>query len=599
MVLSGCTSNQSTTEVARSTANAQSNTMGCRDVVDMTRQSGKTFASFIAFNAKPHADRKWDNAFTIAPTSQLLYAYERARYQVQANVRNQLGLGWGANYGRFTQGEIEETKAKLKVLGDAIAGKRARYTVYRSNGVQYQDCAGRGAEALSCIISDASRVTGERYNGFKLQYFIALASCAGSTIYFAPQNFAYNISYAKDMYSVKSNSFGGSSSWKAIGNKTGRSYSEGPGGGPEDASYENYLKGLQAYLAGRVSANDTADINLFYRTLFNVLIDTDGSAITRIFPKGQVIMGDFLAVYIAEQIRNLMDGQFHVHWDAAHLETTLLGAFHSGQSQLTMFYKDFNPNATNRSTTWTNQVMNQSQDAALRSNANPRSSYYPREARLYDYWQLGPTGSGVNKTKRQFRKLGQLITKYIAAKDPALVDTIFGLMVRASSTETATFYKSRTANGECRGQARISQENRKKMQTSDFNEYYVQVGTDCEKVNGGRIGLNRVYEGRVQYQSYRRNRPWDNYITYLTDARAISNDNNLGLVYEIIPPGRTRNVFAILSEFFISSDKKIPNATNSLWFVKTQLVDALVRFLEISRTDANEITRQIGSGQLR
>lgn len=221
-----------------------------------------------------------------------------------------------------------------------------------------------------------------------LSTFVGLASGGGVAIKYASQNYALNIHYdSKEQ-------------------KSGRSYGTGPGRGANDASDKQYLDDLESYTTSQTNLVD------FYENLLLALTNTDTSKYSKLNAEGQSLLTDFLAVYTAEQARNLMDGKITQHWDAALLEVTLLAAFHAGQDHITLYYK----NPADQKVKFTNKTMNQKPCAVPAGQ--------PRDAKIRDYWQFSARimdtknckRSGINVTKNQFRRLGARITGYFVEK---------------------------------------------------------------------------------------------------------------------------------------------------------------------------------------
>lgn len=99
-----------------------------------------------------------------------------------------------------------------------------------------------------------------------------------------------------------------------------------------NSSYKFYLENLAEVLA------DQQQAPLFYKTIFDVLINSNPRGFVSLNDKNQLVAGQFLAIYITEQYRRLLGGagQFlrsYPGWDNAHLLTTLLANFHAGQPE--------------------------------------------------------------------------------------------------------------------------------------------------------------------------------------------------------------------------------------------------------------------------
>lgn len=272
-------------------------------------------------------------------------------------------------------------KESLRDIVDALAGKRV--TMYTLPG-------------------EIAKVN-PKANKYTLATYFGLANCGGAVIKFYDDNYAYNIHYGTGK--------------KDKDNRIGRSFGAGPTRSAEDASDAAYLEDLQHYIQ-----NDTDNIGEFYRTLLASLTNTDSSNYKNITKEGQTVLTDFLAVYTAEQDRNLMDGKVNLHWDAALLEVTLLAAFHAGQEEIKLFYK--NPFDGQRYFTSKTYKQQNGCDIDLE-----QAKIKP--ATLVDYWQFSSSKdrehckrSGINITKREFRALGKAITQYLENFYPEKINNV-------------------------------------------------------------------------------------------------------------------------------------------------------------------------------
>lgn len=186
--------------------------------------------------------------------------------------------------------------------------------------------------------------------------------------------------------------------------RSGRSFGAGLNRGANDTSDKDYLNDFEAHSRG-----SEGNLPTFYRALLSSLLRTDDAAFVDVSDEGRTVLGDFLAVYIAEQDRNLMDGSVSPYWDDALLEVTLLAGFHAGQSTMKLYYRD----AGTGMTTFTSATKKQ------RACAAPTSS---KQASMTDYWQFNRNitdpencrRSGINITNSEFRKLGTAITSYVS-----------------------------------------------------------------------------------------------------------------------------------------------------------------------------------------
>jgi hypothetical protein len=99
------------------------------------------------------------------------------------------------------------------------------------------------------------------------------------------------------------------------------------------------------------------------------------------------------------------------HWDEALLEVTLLAAFHAGQDQVYIM----------------NDGLLTAQTAKQASGCSVAEKAF-KPAGMIDYWQFSKSTdpencnrSGINVTRRDFRKLETLISDYELKNNPDLV----------------------------------------------------------------------------------------------------------------------------------------------------------------------------------
>jgi hypothetical protein len=217
--------------------------------------------------------------------------------------------------------------------------------------------------------------------------------------------------------------------------RSGRSFGVGPTRGANDASDKQYLTDLQKY-----ASDHSEDLSDFYSTLLKTLLNNDAAGYSAVEDEGQTVLTDFLSVYTAEQARNLMDGEVSPHWDAALLEVTLIAGFHAGQNEFKLFYS----NPETKEVSFTNKTLRQTPCAV------PTGS---QVASLKDYWQFSrnitdPSNckrSGINITKREFRKLGTAITQYMLANHPTETTSLLEAMeasvgVKSNAYESLSKY---------------------------------------------------------------------------------------------------------------------------------------------------------------
>lgn len=130
-----------------------------------------------------------------------------------------------------------------------------------------------------------------------------LTSGSGTLVVMDDKNYFYNVGYQDDNIT------------------TGRSYAVS---GPRlllDATHKEYLVDLEAYLKAE-------DDGAFYDVLLSTLTATDLRELAGLSPKGQAVMADFLAVYVAELERHEMAGLgTRAPWGVDLAEVTLLGGY--------------------------------------------------------------------------------------------------------------------------------------------------------------------------------------------------------------------------------------------------------------------------------
>ncbi|MFK8139361.1 MAG: hypothetical protein AB8E15_13455, partial [Bdellovibrionales bacterium] len=279
---------------------------------------------------------------------------------------------------RSVKGKSKKEKyLNLKAIGDELAGKNTN-------------------------LYDLPQVlakTGKVADRFKLSTYIGLASCAGSNMKLADDNYAYNVHYGKGNVDKD--------------DRTGRSFGASRIFQATDSSYTHYLKTLEKYIKN--SPENSED---FIKTIMEIITNSEPRNYEEVTDLGDAVLTDFVAIWTAEQTRNIMDGVVKPHWDAALLQVTLLSSFHAGQKNITMFYKDPLTNEaffTDRafSLAWPKKNRaNESCDVDLESRKI-------RDASLTDYigvhyMTFKHCGrSGVNMSRKEWRKLGLSITNWL------------------------------------------------------------------------------------------------------------------------------------------------------------------------------------------
>ena len=284
-------------------------------------------------------------------------------------------------------------------------------------------------------------------NMFDATTYLALFSSGGVAIKYAPATYSYNVNYGTGKAwpgepiryaTMGPMTLGKKTSIHTADVQTGRSYGAGPGQrtidrgstGADDVSDKDYLTELANFVRA-----PNSDASEFYRSLLMTIANTDTSNFAKMSDSAKTLAADFLAVYTAEEDRHLMNWPSH-NWDSALLDVTLLSAFYANPSDVNqnnpmwiMFTQD------GKKTVFTKTVSDQYPDSSGKLVA--------RDARFYDYWQrsrqpkLDPktglpmrdvkgniiqsTRSGINITRSQFSALGNEITAFERAKNPAVV----------------------------------------------------------------------------------------------------------------------------------------------------------------------------------
>ena len=330
------------------------------------KQSGQTFLSFIKSDIKPELDHYATEGYPVASGDVLVYKLDFVDKKVRRQVLSSL-------HGKDSKEKIES----LRKIGDALEGEVV--TLYN----------------LPNKIANTKLAK----NRYKLSTYIGLASCGGVSLKLADDNYAYNIHYGtgteeKDKQTGRS--FGASRIYAAI-----------------DSSYTHYLRNLEEYVV-----NSPKNIKYFSSTIMETLTNTQPTKYSKVNDHGDSVLTDFLAIWIAEQTRNLMDGKIHLHWDAALLQITMLSVFHSGQEKIKLFYKDpltqeVSFTDTTYKLAWPKKNhVEESCDVDLESRDKKEASltdYIGVHYKLYEHCGR----SGINMSKREWTLLSQEITAYL------------------------------------------------------------------------------------------------------------------------------------------------------------------------------------------
>ncbi len=333
------------------TASAQ--TIPFQYELNLADYKGQTYLSFMESTVKPSLDLLAVEGYPVKGADAVAAAYELSAPKVQRKVDRQWG---GLEHVQEIAAGLEGETATLETLPGMIRG------------------------------------LDREVDSYGLSTFLGLASGGGVSIQYAENNYALNVHY------------------DTTEERSGRSFGVGPTRKANDASDKDYLDDVQEY-----SSEHASNMKHFYKALFESLLNSDSSHYPSVTRFGQTVLTDFLAVFTAEQARNLMDGRVAPHWDAALLEVTLLASFHAGQEEFKLFYKD----PETQETTFTNSTLKQTPCEV------PSQS---QSASMRDYWQFSRNitnpqhcrRSGINITKSEFRRLEKEITSYTAENNEEL-----------------------------------------------------------------------------------------------------------------------------------------------------------------------------------
>ncbi len=154
------------------------------------------------------------------------------------------------------------------------------------------------------------------------------------------------------------------------------------------------------------AAKSTKDIRAFYVTLIEMLGASNAESLDGLKHGTQRVATNFLAIYTAEQYRSLVPKPFK-NWDDALLETTLLAAFHGGQSTFTKFYLG----------EFSAESKKQGPGVYARTRPGPNANdAEDKAAEMNDYWQFSANPdskqSGINISRKDFELMGEAITRF-------------------------------------------------------------------------------------------------------------------------------------------------------------------------------------------
>lgn len=326
--------------------------------LDIADAKGTTYLAFMQDVVKPGLDDIATNGYDVGDARAMQATYDFSGPKIKRSIDG------------ISEGGIEH----VKKIAAALKGKNTNLKT----------------------LPGTIRQMDKSVSQYAVATFIGLASGGGVKIKYANKNYSMNIHY------------------DTVDKKSGRSFGIGPTGGFNDISDRDYLVAL-----GKYAKDSPDDLTDFYKTVFKTLLNNDTSGYANVNPEGQTLLSNFLAVYTAEQDRNLMDGKVTPYWDSALLEVTLLAGFHGAQDQIKLFYW----NAKTDKTTFTNKTFRQTPCAAASA---------AKVADMTDYWQFSrnitdPTNckrSGINITNKQFRQMGTAITTYMTSKHSDIVKAV-------------------------------------------------------------------------------------------------------------------------------------------------------------------------------
>jgi hypothetical protein len=197
-----------------------------------------------------------------------------------------------------------------------------------------------------------------------------LASGSGTLVLINPNAYFYNVGYEAPVV------------------KSGRSFGAAPGRALLDPSDREYLTEMEACLKGATPEQ----INSIYEAILEFLTKSDGSKLPNLSSCAQVMTIDFFTIYTAELIRHVMvnlDVQKDP-WEIDIAEVTLLTDY-GAASGLVM------------------------KNGSLVTGT------------AADYYAQGASGGGIGDTRRDFTRLGALITAFEAEQHPDLIQAVVDL----------------------------------------------------------------------------------------------------------------------------------------------------------------------------
>jgi hypothetical protein len=197
-----------------------------------------------------------------------------------------------------------------------------------------------------------------------------LASGSGTLVLINPNEYFYNVGYETPVV------------------KSGRSFGAAPGRSLLDPSDREYLTEMDGYL----KAATPDEINSIYEAILEVLTKSDGSKLSGLSSSAQMMAADFFTIYTAELVRHVMvnlDVQKDP-WEIDIAEVSLLTGYGAASGM----------------------VM---KNGSLVTGT------------AADYYAQGASGGGIGDTRRDFTRLGALITAFEAEQHPDLIQAVVDL----------------------------------------------------------------------------------------------------------------------------------------------------------------------------
>jgi hypothetical protein len=372
-------------------------------VVDLTQKSefhGQSFLNLIKTTVKPELDSFVTDGYAVTSGQDLVDGLDIVDNKVRRQAINSVS-------GENTKDKIKN----LKKIGDMLEGQNAN--LYN--------------------LPNKLRNTGLVKDRFTLSTYIGLISCGGSSMKLADDNYAYNIHYG-------------------IGNvdkddRTGRSFGASRIYHATDSSYTHYLRTLESY-----TTKSPANMKYFTKTVMETLTNSNPRGYEDVNDYGDAVLTDFFAIWTAEQTRNLMDGFVKLHWDAALFQVTMISAFHAGQDEIKLFYKDplggkYYFTDTTYKLAWPRKNHSaETCDVDLESRRLKKASltdYIGVHYRTYKHCGR----SGVNMSRNEWKRLGKEITAYMKNDEKGSellkeIRSIIGNYIDLSKNERGKKYRS-------------------------------------------------------------------------------------------------------------------------------------------------------------